>query len=106
MQILKTSYRQTVVKSVLINMLLDIDIDFDHPRRTYNPGDTIKCKIDVQSTFNLTCKYITVRLVCPYKNKEIEYFRVYETARRRNAALNSDDQWKDKSGAKGMFVCS
>lgn len=82
-------------------MLLDIETYFDHSSRIYNPGEKIHCKIDIKSTFSLRCKYIMVRLCCPYKNKEIEYFRSFENANK--STIDSDsDQWNNSK--KGLFL--
>lgn len=62
-------------------MFLDLEIKFNENNRIYNPGDTTTCEIYVTSTFRMHCKYITLRLRCPYTKKGPEYFRKYETAK-------------------------
>lgn len=84
-------------------MLLDIELYFDHPDRLYSPGDTITCKVDIRSRFNLKCRFVRARLRCPFKSKEVEYFRVYEIARKRITRTDKD-QWEYKIGEKGVFV--
>ncbi|XP_037037817.1 uncharacterized protein LOC119075473 [Bradysia coprophila] len=59
-----------------------LDIDFDRPG-TFYPGDTFTCTVDVQSWFKINCKYVKVRLRCPYRKSEVEVFRVYEIANQR-----------------------
>lgn len=83
-------------------MFLDIETYFAHPGRRYCPGDTFACVIDVQSTFKIKCKYIKVRLRCPYKKDEVEQFRIYEIASQRIGALNDD--WDYETGERGLFV--
>lgn len=86
-------------------MFLDMEIYFDHPDRVYSPGDTITCKIDVQSMFKINCKFIRARVRCPFKNKKIEYFRIYEIATKRIARTDTD-QWEYRIGEKGLSDCS
>lgn len=80
-------------------MFLDYDIYFDRPDRVYSPGDTVTCKIDVKSMFNINCKYVRARFRCPFKSKEIEYFRIYEIASKRIATRK-----KYRIGEKGLSV--
>lgn len=82
-------------------MLLDVEIYFDHPGRFYYPGDTISCQIDVQSTFKIKCKYVKVRLRCPYRKSNDEEFRIYEIAK---VKINADNRQCDRGGGKGWFV--
>lgn len=86
---------------MFVIMLLDMDIYFDHPSRIYNPGDTISCTIDVQSTFKIRCKYIKVRLRCPYRKSNVEVFRIYEIPNKRNSKQNK--QWDYTIGERGWF---
>lgn len=78
-----------------------LDIDFDR-LGAYYPGDTFTCTINVQSWFKINCKYVKVRLRCPYRKGGVEVFRVYEIANQRI------DTGKDESdfriGAKGSCV--
>lgn len=82
-------------------MLLDMEIYFDHPGRIYYPGDRITCKIDVESTFKIKCKYVKVRLRCPYRKSNVEEFRIYEIANRRTNKTDKDD-WNYKIGEIGL----
>lgn len=84
-------------------MFLDYEIYFDRPDRAYSPGDTVTCKIDVKSMFSLNCKYVRARFRCPFKSKDVEYFRIYEIASKR-IATRSKDQWKYRNGEKGLSV--
>lgn len=66
-----------------------LDIDFAR-LGIYNPEETFTCKIDVRSMFNVKCKYVKVRLRCPYRHDNAEEFRVYAIANRIDGADGSD----------------
>lgn len=83
-------------------MLLDVEMYFDHPGRIYCPGDTITCKIDVESTFKIKCKYIKVRLRCPYRKNDVEEFRIYKIANQRISTTK--DHRNYRVGDIGMCV--
>lgn len=85
-------------------MFLDIDIYYDHPDRVFSPGDTVTFKIDVRSMFKIKCKYVRARFRCPFQNKEIEYFRIYEVARKWIARTDKDS-WEHRNGEKGLHFC-
>lgn len=91
----------------VLKMFLDIEIYLDHADRVYYPGDTVTCKIDVQSMFRINCKHVRARIRCPFRSKEVEYFRVYEIAKKRIAKPHTD---QCRIGEKGlshkMIVCS
>ncbi len=81
-------------------MFVDMETYFDHPDRLYSPGDTVTCKINVKTRFNISCKYVRARFRCPFKKKSVEYFRVYEMARKRIPRKDAD-QWDYRIGEKG-----
>lgn len=78
-----------------------LDIDFARPG-TFYPGDTFTCTVDVQSWFKINCKYVKVRLRCPYRKTEVEVFRVYEIANQR--IDTGDDESDYRIGGKGLCV--
>ncbi|KAG4073634.1 hypothetical protein HA402_000858 [Bradysia odoriphaga] len=84
-------------------MFLDTEAFFDHPHRLYSPGDIVTCKINVRSKFNINCKYVRARFRCPFKSKSVEYFRVYEIARKRISRKDTD-QWDYRIGEKAENV--
>lgn len=59
-------------------MLLDLDLNFNNPAKKYYPGEPIQCEILINSTFAFRCRSIKVRFICPYNNRQIEYFRLYK----------------------------
>lgn len=82
-------------------MFIDVvEITFDNSSKFYYPSDTIRCIIEIDSLFAITCKYITVRFRCPYKKKNVEYFREYETASRWISKTHSD-LWDGREGETG-----
>ncbi len=77
-----------------------LDIDFQRPG-TFCPGDIFSCKIDVQSLFKIKCKYVKVRLRCPYRKDLVEEFRIYEIANQRITTVEKDDGEELEYGVGG-----
>lgn len=83
-------------------MFLDMEIYFDRSGRIYYPGDTITCTIDVESMFKIKCKYVKVRLRCPYRKSNVEEFRIYGIADQRINKTSGHSNFK--IGDKGWCL--
>lgn len=81
-----------------------LTIDFVRPGllHPFHPGDTLTCAINVQSWFKINCKYVRVRLRCPYETSEAEVFQVYEIANYMIETGGNEPNYR--IGAKGLCV--
>lgn len=79
-------------------MLLDINLIFNSSTRKFHPGDLITFDIIVDSTFELTCRSLKVRLTCPFDNRKEEYFRQYKFAK----FLEKNEEARDFKLKKGL----
>lgn len=61
-------------------MLLDLNVKLKKSNRIYHTGEIVQGEILIKSCCKFTCRSIKVRFVCPYKNEQIEYFKIYEYA--------------------------